>query len=120
MPRKRKYPFQVKIKIPFEKFDIWERDIFDLLFEEKEAETARKIISWIQKNERLYPEDYRHVVGTSPAEVKRYNRVMAKLVTLGLIGRGKEASYILNDEFAHKLNFLAEKWLAIYSKKKMI
>ena len=90
MPRRRKYPKYVRIKIPFETLEVWEQDFFNILFEEKEAETARKIIFWLQNHDRIWSDEYKQIVGTNDAEVKRYNRVMAKMITLGLIDRGKD------------------------------
>lgn len=111
MPRRPKYPAEVKIRIPKDKVDIYETPVLELLLPPKEAEMAEKIINYIKKNGRLWPDEWKEVLEgeITDANVKAYYRALKKLVSLGLIGRGKEGSFILSDELAMKLMILTEK-----------
>ncbi|MFA4640921.1 hypothetical protein [Pyrococcus kukulkanii] len=112
MPRRPKYPPQVLIRIPKDVVNVYETPIFELIFSREEARVARMIVEFIKKNERLYPDEYKEFIKT-PADRARYFRVLRKMVSLGMLKRGKEGSYILSDEFAHKLGAMIEKWRAI-------
>ena len=112
MPRRPVYPDYVVVRIPKEIVDIYETPIFELLFSKEEAKMAKKIVEFIKTHERLYPDEYKEFVKT-PADKARYFRVLRKMVSLGMIKRGKESSSILSDEFAHKLGAMLEKWRAV-------
>ena len=112
MPRRPKYPPYVNIKIPRDLVEVWETNLMDILFTEKEAEIAKRIINYIKENERIYPDEYKNIINGNVEKV-RYFRVLRKMVSLGLLKRGKDSSYILSEEFALKLGAMLEKWKAI-------
>ena len=97
MPRRPVYPEYVVVRIPKEIVEIYETPIFELLFSKEEAKMAKKIVEFIKTS----------------ADKARYFRVLGKIVSLRMIKRGKESSYILSDEFAHKLGAMIEKWRAV-------
>lgn len=110
MPRRPKYPDYVNVKIPRDITELYETPVLEILLTEKEAEIAERIISHIKENGRLWPDEWREIVNPKEyAEVKNYYRTLRKLVSLGLIGRGKEGSFILSNELARKLTVLIDK-----------
>jgi len=115
MPRRPKYPSEVKIKIPREITELYETPVLDLLLEEKEAKMAERIIKHIKENGRLWPDEWKMLTNNS-AEVQAYYRALKKLISLGLIGRGKEGSFVLSNEFSRKLTVLIEKVNALVEK----
>lgn len=119
MPRRPKYPEEVKIKIPKDKVKLFETPLLELLLPPKEAEMAEKIINYIKKNERLWPDEWKEVLKDeiNDANVKAYYRALKKLVSLGIVGRGKEGSFILSNEFSMKLMVLMEKTNALLGDK---
>lgn len=115
MPRRPKYPDYVKIKIPRDTVELYETNVLELLFSEQEARIARMILDFIKENGRMYPDEYKEFIET-PSDRVKYFRVIRKMVSLGLLKRGKDSSYILSDELALKLGALLEKVRAIVRK----
>jgi len=110
MPRRPKYPPEVRITIPREMTDLYETPVLELLFTEKEAEIAKRIIEYIKENGRLWPDEWRYIIDPrDAAAMKNYYRTLKKMVSLGLLGRGKDKSLILSNEFSRKLTVLLEK-----------
>lgn len=117
MPRRPKYPSEVSIKIPKDITVLYETPVLELLLTEKEAEMAERIIQHIKANERLWPDEWKVIVSSkSPREIRLYYRTLRKLVSLGLIGRGKEGSLILSSELSRKLTVMIEKVNALVGK----
>ncbi len=117
MPRRPKYPSEVSIKIPKDITVLYETPVLELLLTEKEAEMAERIIQHIKTNERLWPDEWKMIVSSkSPREIRLYYRTLRKLVSLGLIGRGKEGSLILSSELSRKLTVMIEKVNALVGK----
>jgi len=118
MPRRPKYPEEVSIRIPKDITDLYETPVLRVLFTEREAEMAEKIIQHIKEHKRLWPDEWKLLVDPhNYGEVKAYYRTLHKMVSLGLIGRGKESSYVLRDELSRKLTVLIEKINALIGKK---
>jgi hypothetical protein len=110
MPRRPKYPSEVSVRIPKDITVLYETPILQLLLTEKEAEMAERIINYIKTNQRLWPDEWKIIVSPqSPKEIRLYYRTLRKLVSLGLIGRGKEGSFILSGELTRKLTVMIEK-----------
>jgi len=117
MPRRPKYPSEVSIKIPKDITVLYETPVLELLLTEKEAEMAERIIRHIKANERLWPDEWKMIASSkSPREIRLYYRTLRKLVSLGLIGRGKEGSLILSSELSRKLTVMIEKVNALVGK----
>jgi len=51
------------------------------------------------------------------AEIKAYYRTVKKMISLGLVSRGKGGSLILSNELSRKLTVLIEKINALIGKK---
>lgn len=118
MPRRPKYPDEVSIRIPKRMAELYETPVLKLLLTEKEAEMAERIIQHIKENGRLWPDEWKLIVDpNSSAQVRTYYRTFRKLVSLGIIARGKEGSFILSDELSRKLTALIEKLNALLEKK---
>ncbi|AEH25106.1 hypothetical protein [Pyrococcus yayanosii] len=111
MPRRLKYPPYVVVRIPRDMVEVYETNILDLVFGEN-GDMARRIVDYIKKNERIYPDEYKEIIKDS-SERMRYYRTLRKMISLGMLKRGKDGSYILSDEFALKLGAMIEKWRAI-------
>jgi len=110
MPRRPKYPSEVTIRIPKEITDVYETPVLKILLTDIEADIAERIIAHIKKNGRLWPDEWKIIVDpNNAAEVKNYYRTLRKMISLGILGRGKEGSFIFSDEFSRKLTVLIEK-----------
>ncbi|KUH34818.1 hypothetical protein APY94_00130 [Thermococcus celericrescens] len=117
MGRRAKLPDHVNIQIPKDIVELYEKPILEVLLTPKEAEIAEQIITHIKENGRLWPSDWvLFCPNKSPAEKKNYYRTLKKLLALGILGRGKEGSFILSDEFTRKLTVMLEKTLALIGK----
>ncbi|KUH33931.1 hypothetical protein APY94_04155 [Thermococcus celericrescens] len=107
MPRKRRLPDVVTLKLP-----TYEQpgDIFDVIFESEEArKMAEQIVEYIKKNKRMGWEEYRELF--PPEKHYLYFRVMKRMEALGLIGRGAYNTYILSKKFCDRLEYLSKLWL---------
>ncbi len=82
MPRKRRLPDVVTLKLPtYEQ----PRDIFDVIFESEEArKMAEQIVEYLKKNKRMGWDEYRDLF--PPEKHYLYFRVMKRMEALGLIG----------------------------------
>ena len=110
MPRRPKYPSEVSIRIPKEITVLYETPVLRVLLTEKEAEIAERIIAHIKAQGRMWPDEWKLIVDPHDyAAVKTYYRTLRKLVSLGIIARGKEGSFIFSDELYRKLTVLIEK-----------
>jgi len=110
MPRRPKYPSEVKVTIPKEITVLYETPILEILLTKNEAEMAERIINHIKTNGRLWPDEWKVIIPTkSSRDIQLYYRTLKKLVSLGLIGRGKEGSFILSGELSRKLTVMIEK-----------
>ena len=110
IPRRPKYPDEVPIRIPRHITDLYETPVLQIILPHQEAKMAERIIAYIKENGRLWPDEWRFIVQPGNwAEIRLYYRTLKKLVSLGLLGRGKEGSLILSDEFSRKLTVLIEK-----------
>jgi len=116
MGRRPKYPHEVSIQIPREMTELYETPVLKLLLAEKEAEMAQKIIDHIKKNGRLWPDEWKIIAGDEYNDIKTYYRAMKKMVSLGLLSRGDEGSWILSDKLSRKLTVLIEKVNALVEK----
>jgi len=118
MGRRPKYPDEVSMKIPKDITDLYETPVLKVLFTEREAEMAEKIIQHIKEQGRLWPDEWKEIVDPrNYGEVKAYYRTLRKMVSLGLLSRGKEGSFILSNELNRKLTVLIEKVNALIGEK---
>jgi len=118
MPRRAKYPEEVSIRIPKDITDLYETPVLKVLFTEREAEMAEKIIQHIKEGGRLWPDEWKEIVDPhNYGEIKAYYRTLRKMVSLGLLSRGKEGSFIFSNELSRKLTVLIEKINALIGKK---
>lgn len=96
MPRRRKLPERVKIELPTELAELYETPILDMLLPPAQRRAGEKVIKWIKKNGRLYPDELSQLA-ENEAEYKAAQRAISKLLALGLLGRGAEGSYIFRE-----------------------
>lgn len=97
MPRRKKIPERVCIELPAEIAELYETPVLEMLLShEAQRAAGEKVIKWIKKNGRLYPDELRELA-TSEAEYKAMQRAISKLLGLGLLGRGMEGSYIFRE-----------------------
>jgi len=115
MPRKRKYPERVSISIPYDIVEVYETDLIDLIFPEKTAWMAKRIIDYIKKFGFIGRDDWKELCNNE-AEHKLFNRTINKMVSLGMLKRAKGGEFILSEEFSTKLGVLIQKWEAIRKK----
>jgi len=115
MPRKRKYPERVYIPIPYEMIEIYETDLIELIFPERTAQMAKKIIDHTKEFGFIDREDWKELC-KDEAEHKLFNRTLNKMVSLGMLKRAKGGEFILSEEFSTKLGVLIQKWEAIRKK----
>lgn len=96
MPRKRRLPDVVSIKLPVYQPP---EDIFEVVFESEDArEMAEKIIEHIKRNGRMGWDEYRSIF--PPEKHYLYFRVIKRLEALGFISRGAYHTYILSKNSA--------------------
>ena len=112
MPRKRKYPERVYIPIPADIVEIYETHLLNIVFPEKTAEMASKIIGHITAYGSLSRDDWKELC-SNEAEHKLFNRTINKMIALGMLKRSKWGEFILSEEFGTKLGILIQKWEAI-------
>lgn len=114
MSKRAKYPKEVPIRIPKDITELYEKPVLEILLTKREAEFGEKIIKHIKKNGRLWPDEWKELTNpNNPADVKAYYNALRKLISLGLLTRGKENSIILSDEFIRKLTVLIDKVSAL-------
>ncbi len=107
MPRKRRLPDIVSIKLPVYQPP---EDIFDIIFESAEARRiAEKIIEYIKKNGRMGWDEYKELF--PPEKHYLYFRVIKRLEALGFISRGAYHTYILSKKFCDRMEHLSKLWL---------
>jgi len=112
MGRRRKIPGKVVVRIPSDKLELYETPILEILLPEEQRKEAEKIIRWIKENGRIYPEELKELWSTAK-EQRAQTRALNRLIALGLIGRGKEGSYIFSRELENKLMIMIEKLEAL-------
>lgn len=107
MPRKRRLPEFVTIKIPVYTPP---EDVFEIVFESEEArKMAEKIVEHIKKNKRMRWDEYRELF--PPEKHYLYFRVIKRLEALGFIQRGAYHTYILSKKFCDRMEHLSKLWL---------
>ena len=112
MPRKRKYPEKVYIPIPYEITEIYETPLLEIVFPERTAEMAKKIIDHIKEFGFIDREDWKELCNNE-TEHKLFNRTINKMVSLGMLKRAKGGEFKLSEEFGAKLGVLIQKWEAM-------
>lgn len=106
MPRPRKLPDYVVLKIPVYQPP---RSVLELFFDGKTLEMAKEIINYLKENKVLWKDDYREVLGISGPDRVLYFRVMRKMLAHGLI-REDKGTYRLSERFAERMENIARLW----------
>ncbi|AMM53513.1 hypothetical protein [Pyrococcus kukulkanii] len=107
MPRRRKIPGEVMMKIP----TMAPPDTaLELLFEGKTLEIARKVVEYLKKNKALWKDEYEEALGISGSDRILYFRVIRKMLAAGMIYEDR-GTYRLSKKFAERMENLAKLWL---------
>ena len=106
MPRPRKFPDTVVLRIP-----VYEppQSVLELLFEGKTLELAKSIVNYLKKNNILWKDAYREELGLKDSDAILYFRVIKKMLALGLL-REDRGYYKLSDKFCARLENLIRMW----------
>ncbi len=106
MPRRRKLPDYVALKIPtYEPAD----NPLELIFDGRSLEIAYKVLERIKKQGRLYPDDYKEMFHDKSDQVL-YFRVIKKMLALKMLKISSDKSYILSDGFSNRMETIAKLW----------
>jgi len=106
MPRPRKLPDYVEIKIPvYTPPD----SPLELVFEGKTLQVARKIIQYIKEKGHLWKDEYQTALGITGSDKVLYFRVIRKLIALGMIYEDR-GTYRLSERFSERMESLAKMW----------
>ncbi|MFA4718721.1 hypothetical protein [Pyrococcus kukulkanii] len=106
MPRPRKLPDYVEIRIPVY---VPPETVLELAFDGKTLEIARKVIEHIKKNGLLWKDEYKEALGIDGSDKVIYFRVIRKLLALGMIYEDRGA-YRLSEKFSERMENLARLW----------
>ena len=106
MPRKRKFPDYVEIRVPVYQPP---SSALELLFDGKTLEIAKRLVEYLKKNGGLFKDEYQEALGIDGADKVLYFRVLKKLLALGMVYEDR-GMYKLSDRFSERMENLAKMW----------
>ncbi len=106
MPRKRKFPDYVEIRVPVYQPPT---SVLELLFEGKTLDIAKRLIEYLKKNGALFKDEYQKALDIEGADKVLYFRVVKKLLAIGMIYEDR-GMYRLSDRFSERMENLAKMW----------
>ena len=106
MPRPRKLPDYVEIKIPVY---VPPHSVLELLFDGKTLEIAKRVIGYLKENKVLWKDEYQEALNIHGSDKVIYFRVIRKLLALGMIKEDRGA-YKLDDRFSERMENLSRMW----------
>ena len=107
MPRRRKIPGEVYVKIPT---SAPPESVLELMFEGKTLQIAKKIIEYLKENKALWKDEYEEALNIKGSERVLYFRAIRKMLAAGLIYEDR-GTYRLSKKFSDRLENLAKLWL---------
>ncbi len=106
MPRRRKMPDFVEVRLPVHAAP---ESVLEILFEGKTLEIAKRLVNYLKENKMLWKDEYHEALGIEGADKVIYFRVVKKLLALGMIYEDK-GTYRLSGKFSDRLEHLAKLW----------